>query len=290
MSDGLSILPGASEWFVGQFRSPNSVMFHYTSREALEAILNTRRMWAMDLRTMNDPGELVYGKALIDERIAKAAQRFRQTPAEQWVRTIRDLFENLIVKRSSTFSVSLSEHRDMATQWRDYAVQGTGFVLGWSIDSSYPGTPLKTWVTYDRRKQIDLIDGLIDFHASAMIRSPFGDRANAEKTWMSSGYSLFRFLNAVWLTFKSSEWSPESEFRYVYHVFDEYLPDWCVIKTRAETGRRYIEADFGPVDLKYVGIGPRNDPRSARRWLDDLLARNNFHGVHVEQSALQLGE
>jgi hypothetical protein len=288
MANDLVVVPGATEWFVSQFQWPNSVMFHYTSKEAFEAILSTRRMWAMDLRTMNDPGELLYGKALIDKRVVKAAQRFRGTPIEPWVQTIRKLFQDLVVKRSSTFSISLSEHPDMPNQWRNYAAGGAGFVLGWSIDSSYPGTPLKTWVTYDRPKQTALIDGLIAFHASVMMRGLLDKAAEREQAWMSSSYSLFRFLNAVWLTFKDPSWSTESEFRYVYHVFDEHLPDWCTIKTRPETGRRYIEADFGPADLKYVGIGPMNDPVTSRRWVDDILRRNGFNGVHVAQSTVSI--
>jgi hypothetical protein len=284
MSDDLVVLPGATEWFVRQFRWPNSVMYHYTtSRDVFSKILDARRMWAMDLRTMNDPRELANGKALIDKRIVKAARRFRNTPVEQWLQGIRGLFNDLIVRRSSAFSISLSEHPDMANQWRKYAADGTGFVLGWSIDSSYPGTLLKTWVTYDRIKQTNLIDGLIEFHASALLH----DLGQSE--WMRAGYSLFRFLTPVWLTFKEPKWSNEAEFRYVYNVFDEHLPDWCTIKTRPETGRRYIEADFGPAELKYVGIGPRNEP-GARRWVDQLLDRCNFHGVHVAQSTVSLDD
>jgi hypothetical protein len=113
--------------------------------------------------------------------------------------------------------------------------------------------------------------------------------AAAQRAWTSSGYSLSRFLNALWLTFKSADWSDEAEFRYVYHVWNDQLPEWCEIKTRPETGRRYIEADFSTAELKYVGIGPNNDPHSTRQWLDDLLRRKRFHGVHVEHSAVSLG-
>ena len=289
MSEDLIILPGATEWFVRQFRWPNSVMFHYTSREAFESILTTRRMWAMDLRTMNDPHELLYGKALIDKRITKAAQRSRGTPIESWLRELRKLFEKLIVKQSSTFSISLSEHPDMSNQWRDYAARGTGFVLGWSIDSSYPGTPLKTWVSYDRQAQKDLLDGTIEFHATA-LRDAIVNGRDPQRMWMSAGYSLFRFLNAIWLTFKEPEWSDEAEYRYVYHVFDKSLPEWCEIKTRHGSGRRYIEADFGPAELKYVGIGPKNDEVAARQWVDEILERNAFRNVHVAQSRASIDE
>lgn len=289
MADDLFVLPGVTEWLLKQFRRPNSVTFHYTSRVAFEAILSSRRMWAMDLRTMNDPRELLHGRELIDKRLVKAARKLRGTAEEQWIRTVRQLFNDLVVKRSSTFSISFSEERDLPHQWRDYAAQGTGFVLGWSIDSDYPGIPLKTWVAYDREKQTEVVDGLVDIHLRAMFDGMSPRGAAAQRAWTSAGYSLSRFLNALWLTFKSSDWSDESEFRYVYHVWNDHLPVWCEIKTRPDTGRRYIEADFRPAELKYVGIGPNNDPHSTRQWVDDLLRRNNFHGVHVEHSVVSLG-
>ena len=150
-----------TEWLLSQYRWPNSVMFHYTSRVAFESILSSHRMWAMDLRSMNDPRELLHGKAVIDKRIVKAAKRFRSTPIERWLSGLRKSFEEIIVRKSSSFSISLSEERDMPNQWRKYADHGSGFVLGWSIDSDYPGVPLKTWVTYDRQKQADVLDGLL---------------------------------------------------------------------------------------------------------------------------------
>jgi hypothetical protein len=123
-----------------------------------------------------------------------------------------------------------------------------------------------------------------------MLRGLLTKGADRESAWMSAGYSLFRFLNAVWLTFKDSSWSSEAEFRYVYHVFDKYLPDWCTIKTRPDSGRRYIEADFGPAELKYVGIGPRNDRTSTHEWVHELLERNRFPDVHVGQSTVSIDE
>ena len=283
---GGTILPGTTEWLLNQYCWPNSVMFHYTSRVAFESILSSRRMWAMDLRTMKDPRELMHGKAVIDKRLIKAAKRFRGTPTETWLSSLQRLFGDVIVRQSSSFSISLSEHPDMANQWRDYAAQGSGFVLGWSIDSDYPGVPLKTWVTYGRQKQMDVIDGLIDRHATALSQGIAGapSLASKEQIWTDVGYSLLRYLNAMWLTFKEEAWASEAEFRCVYHVFDQHLPDWCEIKTRPGTGRRYFEADFRPVDLKYVGIGPRNEPRSTREWVEQLLEHHGYRGVHIERS------
>lgn len=60
----MGIVPGITEWFVAQNRWPNRVMYHYTSSEALEGILQSKRMWAFDLRAMNDPEELRYAPNL----------------------------------------------------------------------------------------------------------------------------------------------------------------------------------------------------------------------------------
>jgi hypothetical protein len=264
-------------------------MYHYTSTGAVEGILRSRRMWAFDLRAMNDPQELTYGAALIDERFEAALSAPDLGIVAQWLSHVRRLFHELLPVRSSTFSISLSEHPDMARQWRNYAGGGKGVALGWSIDSDYPGGPLKMWVTYDRERQARLVDGLLAFHAKYLAeRFAHGTtRASAEEAWETASFSLFKFLSAVWLTFKSKAWEPESEFRIVYHVWDEALPSWCqiLLKETNGTSRRYIEADFRPVDLEYVILGPDIE-QSAPSWLSKLLRETGYLNAKVRRSEL----
>jgi hypothetical protein len=235
-------------------------------------------MWATDLRAMNDPRELRHGREMIDQRIKATARKLRNDFKESFLRTVQRLFGSLMADRSSSFSISFSEHTDLPHQWRDYAANGTGFALGWSIDSPCPEIPLRMWVTYNHQQQRELLDGLLNFHLD-WIGAVIAERSRKpEDALTESGISLARFLDVVTQTFKSQRWSIESEFRYVYRFFDGYEPAGQVFKSRFAQGieKRYIEADFKQVELRRVVIGPRNDVNIERQWLRRLLDTNGY--------------
>ena len=277
------VLPEALQWYVQQHRWPNDVMYHYTSREGLQNIVASRRMWATDLRAMNDPRELRYGKEMIDQRIKSAVRRLRNEFKEAFLRSMQKQFHSLMADRSSSFAISFSEHPDLPHQWRDYAADGTGFVLGWCIDSRCPEIPLQMWVTYDRRQQKGLVDGLIAFHLDWILEAVVERHKTPEEAFADAGLSLGMLLNTVMQTFKVPKWATEAEFRYVYQFFHGYEPPGQVFKRRFAQGveKSYIEADFGPVELRHVIIGPRNDLAQTTEWLRQLLDDNGFQATAI---------
>lgn len=257
-------------------------MYHYTSLPVAASILYKREMWASDLRSMNDPHELRYGRRLIEERFRKAARHATNRARRMWLDYVYSQFIALVANRSSSFSISLSAHPDLPHQWCDYAAKGTGVALGWSIDSDYPARPLKTWVVYERAEQAAIIDGMIELHLSYVDQQPGLDTA------ATAGLSLVRFLDVFLQTFKSIKWSSEAEFRFVYQFFEGHIPDGQVFKTRTVEGKekKYIEADFSPVALRHVVIGPAADQASATSLLRDIFDQHGFGEVPISGSTL----
>jgi hypothetical protein len=270
------------EWFIQQYRWPNNVMYHYTSRAALENILRTRQMWATDLRAMNDPDELLYGRRMIHDVIRRAARHRRNEVKTAFLRSFEQAFWPVIAGPSTSFSISFSEHPDLPGQWRKYAENGSGFALGWSIDDLCPETPLRIWVTYSRAKQQQLVGGLIDLHLKSMAHLYGQGNAPADAA-AAAGLSLSRFVDAVWQTFKGKKWENESEFRFVYQFFSGHEPAGQVFKTRfaGDIEKRYIEADFSRVELRRVIVGPENDVPTTVTWLRRLLDQTGFRKTPV---------
>lgn len=281
--------PDMIQWFVRQQRWPNDVMYHYTSRVALHSILTKRHMWATDLKVMNDPEELRYGAKVINERLRRAA-RFRPNEVKTaFLRTFEESFWKVIAEPSTSFSISFSEHPDLPHQWLDYADGGTGFALGWSIDSECPESPLRMWVTYDRRRQQKLLDGLIAQHLEWMA-ALYKAGVAPQDAFVRAGMSLSRFVAAVWQTFKNSKWAPESEFRFVYQFFRGYEPPGQVFKSRFARGveKQYIEADFSSVELRRIVIGPNNDIAATTSWLRKLLDDQGYESTEIVAPLLAL--
>ena len=282
MAAAPATIPGALEWLFCHYRWPNETLYHYTSFPAAQSILEKRQMWASDLRSMNDPHELRYGKRLMEDRFRKASKQARNRARKLWLESVYSQLVTLVANRSSSYSISLSAHPNLAHQWCDYAARGTGVALGWSIDSDYPGRPLKTWVIYDRRRQEEIVDGMIVRHLTYIDQQPSLDTAT------TSGLSLLRFLDVFLQTFKSQKWAPEDEFRFVYQFFDDYIPDNQEFKTRTVDGveKKYIEADFSTVALRHVVIGPVANVTSTTEKLRSLFMLGSYGEVPISASSL----
>jgi hypothetical protein len=283
MPEASRVLPGSLKYFISHFRWPNSVMYHYTSRLGLENIVKTKRMWASDLRSMNDPEELLYSRALIDRQIAAMLLRVSDSRLNRWLEGVQQKFHRHISDASSSFSISFSEHPDLSHQWRDYAAGGTGFVLGWSIDSDYPEVPLKTWVAYERAQQEKLVDDMLQLHLTYTNMAAKFSQLLTESSEGAAALSLAMYLDVMLQTFKRDKWSAESEFRYVYQFFDGHLPAGIEIKHRpTESGsRRYIEADFSTAELRRVLVGPSHNGATTIPWLRRLLDSAGYRQTEI---------
>lgn len=273
-------IPGAAEWYLAQHHWPSEVMYHYTSRAALQNIIQTRAMWATDLRAMNDPRELKHGQKLIDQRLKNLGRKVTDA-YKILLQSTHKQFRRLMAERSRSFSISFSEQPDLPHQWRDYAANGTGFVLGWSIDSECPEIPLRAFVTYDRAEQTRLLDGLVQFHME-WLREAMAKTSDPPETFSQAGLSLGMFFNIFSQTTKGPKWAPEREFRYVYQFYEGHEPPTQTFKTRTVDGlqRTYIDADFSRVALRRVVIGPRNDA-TAVEWLRRLLDENGYNSTDI---------
>jgi hypothetical protein len=272
----------AMQWFMSQYAWPKDVMYHYTSQSSAESILRTRRMWATDLHAMNDPRELNFGRELIAQRVKAAIRRGRN---EYRARFLKSTFRLLtgMAKQSSCFSISFSEDPALPHQWKNYAADGTGVALGWSIEETLPVVPLRMWVAYDRTKQRQLVDGLINFHLDWVADVTRERSRTPEAALLEAAESLARYLEVASLTFKPGKWQAEREFRFAFRFFAGLEPAGHVLKSRFAEGRekKYIEADFADLRLRRVIIGPRSDIQETHDKFVRLLGLTGYSGVEV---------
>lgn len=114
-------MPGAEE-------IPN-VVYHYTSMETLLKIVESRTIWATNIRYLNDISErshfLKVIKARIEQQPSSIAELFSSAFSDDSVRVFHDL----------PFVASFSHERDSLSQWRSYCPNGNGVSMGFSTDS-----------------------------------------------------------------------------------------------------------------------------------------------------------
>lgn len=110
-------------------------LFHYTSSEALLAILTHKTLWASDINYLNDVNELRHTLALARGYLGPPS--LKAALASERSKLIDQLGRRLDNIRYHFFVFSLSEEPDLLSQWRGYCPTAGGYSIGFSARALY---------------------------------------------------------------------------------------------------------------------------------------------------------
>lgn len=276
-------------------QDPPQILYHYTAAEGLLGMLQSRQMWATNVRFMNDTSELDYGIRLVREIFDE--KEFVDQPSAN-VRTAfgryrEGIFAMLDDAEQNTkhFAVSFCENQNLLSQWRGYGQSGGGFALGLETRSlrefaaevlpNSPVTPAQIGVflrrvIYDRSSQEGLVRGWV----RALVTSL--EFHHDERLFSLTARLLYECL----VCFKHPGFHEEREWRLIQQG-RVGSTDVTKVDFRARTGRivSYTPLTFQPrSDLRAVAspdtntlpvaaitYGPTLDPQAAERALRSLL-------------------
>jgi len=242
---------------------PNGPLFHYTDTSALVQVVQHKKLWASDLRLMNDTMEIEHGMKLI-----RAAVK-RRAPNVEALNLVRAALAHPNFADGALFAISLSEDGDVLSQWRAYAADGAGYAVGFD-SNSIQGLAPEEWgvsisrlcrVEYRRSTQRRLAEQLID----AAFRSvePLAGRDPATVVpWVSMGFAnvLLAFASVC----KNAGFKEEQEWRLVYTYsqasFESAVPS-ARPKSSFRAGRYgltpYLTVPFPASAITTITRGPK---------------------------------
>jgi hypothetical protein len=97
---------------------PGSILYHYTSANGLLGILDSRVLWATDIRFLNDSTEFLFARDLLVSHVRRRALRLRNEHVRQVIeREVEDLASTAV----PAYVVCFSEQGNSLSQWRAYA-------------------------------------------------------------------------------------------------------------------------------------------------------------------------
>lgn len=140
-------------------------LYHYTTMAGLMGITTTSRMWASDVRYMNDASEIQYAADLINGVVATAMDGV----ADEKLREVlprRRGFPNWFEYGVQPFIACFCEEGDLLSQWRGYGRGNPLAALGFdlSILASFGGLPSNTFlrkVAYDQDEQRKSVENVV---------------------------------------------------------------------------------------------------------------------------------
>jgi hypothetical protein len=108
---------------------PPANLYHYTSLDVLLKILDSGRLWASNLRYLNDSSEYAHLLVAVDRRVKELLTTADAARAAHLAQL--SIFLEKQMDRD-VFAVCFSAKRDDLNQWRGYCPPGQGVCIGFS--------------------------------------------------------------------------------------------------------------------------------------------------------------
>ena len=105
------------------------LLYHYTDAQGLLGMIRTQRLWATNIRFMNDPTEVAYAAGLVRRSVLEQGERYSKPLVKDIARGI-DALLKLYETEDDKYICCFCEDGDLLSQWRGYGAVGGGYSLG----------------------------------------------------------------------------------------------------------------------------------------------------------------
>lgn len=243
----------------------DELIYHYCDATAFHSICTNRKLWFNDLFSMNDALEMHWGYSIWEKAASKRVEKYGLEFLDEIDEIIHSMgFRGLLLANC------FSTEKDVLSQWRGYANDGNGYVIGFNAEDLL-GLPVRALnVCYDEEMQIK--------EALASIETLYQIKSENDSDFKTL-CEVFSFdLSA----FKNPAFAEEKEIRLI-HLLDfkksnDYLKlvdeggqyfgterkgEEVKFRIKQDIPTPYIELDFSNNKtinpIKEVVIGPKNE-------------------------------
>jgi hypothetical protein len=159
---------------------PPTHLFHYTSPAGLLGICESKSIWATNVAFLNDLKETAHAQTVLETVVANRLEAPKY--ADRYSEQERDLLSRMLNFSREPwpfiYVASLTEERDLLSQWRAYCPPTGGYAIGFptsqlrvmAVAQGFTLTPC----VYDYNMQYKLVGELVDYHLLRTYRDSTG--------------------------------------------------------------------------------------------------------------------
>jgi hypothetical protein len=141
-----------------------SHLYHYTNPDGLIGILREKKIWATNIRFLNDTNEVIEATNTAKKILVSKKESITKSSEKNLLQMMLSNLEDLA---SYFYVCSFSEDDDSLSQWRAYCPStGGGFALGIPSQQLYDLANEKSWIfvkcIYDEEKKKVIIEEIIE--------------------------------------------------------------------------------------------------------------------------------
>jgi hypothetical protein len=260
---------------------PREPVYHYITIEGVIGICKSRTIWATDVLYMNDTSEYVYSGRIIEE-VAKAyAARHPGFEGYQWA-----CHQNPLDLGLHVYASCFCEEKDLLSQWRSYARQGTGYAIEFSwakLRNKFPRNRIGR-VEYTQHTQNEILNQVVASLAGGVL-----DECSDQEAFARIAGGLANALLTIRAFLKSAAFREEREWRVIafhgtdireelYRPSNNLLVPYCALQL----------GDPDDLPIAKIIIGPSLHPKAAEHSLRRFLDKIGLTGVGIDVSPIPL--
>ena len=263
---------------------PRESLYHYTAFSGLMGIVESRSLWATDIRYMNDSAEL---KHTVDLIRAEITRRIGAGAADTGLLNhFLDWVSHRVTNGHLLFAASFRSHGNLLSQWRGYSKLGKGVSLGFDPDYIVRCARGQSFqigkCIYSKADQRGLIVQVVDaVEALARVRGDAAGLLDPSGAYHGIFEKIESDLLRIAAVLKHPAFEEEEEWRIVSPVMTDYVD--APVKFREGTSMLvpYIEFRLLPekdkaVALEHVYLGPTPNINISMNSVKMYLSK---HGV-----------
>lgn len=282
----------------------NDYIYHYTTLNALQGILDNNELWVTKSDFLNDKSELQYTYDLFKNNFLCniTEMSFREKLINEFDALINEVNDISRKPLSGYYIASFSTDSDNLALWSEFS-NAMGYNLEFEAESficSFNKTIM--WhgkVVYDKEKQLLLLKEALE---KAMTwRAEYGDAESLSDFSNNTpdniieyiALDLYAFCTVYAMFFKQSEFNLEKEYRVVLssiHEESEYVktPETLFFRPAKEIIIPYIKAHCNVLDsLKSITVGPKNNIDIATAGIS-IYCRSKGITIPIHKSRIPL--
>ncbi|OSZ78826.1 hypothetical protein CAP35_11415 [Chitinophagaceae bacterium IBVUCB1] len=263
-------------------------IYHYCDANAFYSICTNKKLWFNDLFSMNDYMELHWGYSIWEQAASKRIDTYGKDFLDEIDKVIHySGIQGLLL--ANCFSTD----KDVLSQWRAYANDGKGYVIGFDAKQLL-GLPVRALkVLYNEEEQIketiaaiDVLyqmkkDGIKEYKECCSV---FGYDISSFKNPAFSEEKEIRLIHLLTLK-KSNRFLKLVDEGGQYFGTERYGEE-VKFRIKQDIPTPYVEFDFtndGKINpIKEVVIGPRNDIKTTA--ISIFLETSGIENVNVLRS------
>ncbi len=263
---------------------PMGTLYHYTTFSGLLGIVQSRALWASDVRYMNDSAELRHTSDLIKFEVS---ERIDGGPANS---TLLSLFADWVAYRITNghmlFGASFRSHGNLLSQWRGYSSPGKGVSLGFCPDYILQCAQQQQFMIgkciYEPHRQRALIKQVVDAVERLAEEHASGEHTASERTGLyRQAFAAVEIdLLRIAAVLKHPSFREEKEWRIVSPVIANTAGAPILFREGHAMLVPYIEFDLGldkkPPVLDHLYLGPTANVNISMNSLKMFLEQ---HGI-----------